>query len=73
VESKGMRVVSVAHNVNPWYYWIRGKLLLSNAARIYVALAESQHGQRRTIHIAFDDSLFGRTKDAQILLEKDAA
>ena len=73
MESKGLHVVSVAHNVNPWYYWIRGKFLLSNAARIYVALAESRQGQRRTIHIAFDDGFFGRTKDPQILLEKDAA
>ena len=73
VESKGLRVVSIAHNVNPWYYWIRGKLLVSNVARIYVALAESQEGKRRTIHIAFDDGLFGRTKDPQILIEKDTA
>ena len=73
MESKGSRVVSIAQNDNPWYYWIRGKFLVSNVARIYVALVESQEGKRRAIHIAFDDGFFGRTKEPQILLERDAA
>jgi len=73
VSSKGLRVVSIAQNVSPWYYWIRGKFLLSNVARIYVALGESVQGKRRTIHIAIDDGIFGRSKDAQVLLEKDVA
>ena len=73
VSSRGLRVVSIAHDVSPWYYWIRGNFRVSNVARIYVALGESVHGERRTIHIAFDDGIFGSSKDGQILIEKDTA
>jgi hypothetical protein len=54
INSNNLRVVEITQNGNHWRYWLRGNLLLSNVARIYLVTAESSDGALSTIHMAFD-------------------
>jgi len=67
--SKGLRVVEVIESGNHWFYWLRGKLLLSNIARIFVVDVEAIDGSRHRIHVAFEP--WGN-KPMQVLLEQRA-
>ena len=69
--SKALRVISVTENGNHWYYWLRGKLLLSNLARIFVVVGEAVDGSRRQIHVAFDP--LSSSKELKVLLERALA
>lgn len=71
--SKGMRVISLAQNLSPWPYWLRGKLFLSNIARIFIATAEDPNGRRHQIHLAINGGVLGRGRELQVLLEKDVS
>jgi hypothetical protein len=52
--SRSARIVSVARHDDPWYYWLRGKLLISNMARFYIVMIESSSGEEFEGHVAFD-------------------
>ena len=65
---RGLRKVAVTRSDNYWRYWIRGKLSLSNCARIYVVVGEEPDGREREIHVAFDDWSL-RRGELQVLLE----
>ena len=68
--SRSARIVSIARHDNPWYYWLRGKLLISNMARFCVVVIESSSGKRSEVHVAFDP--WSRAKGMQVLLERPA-
>jgi hypothetical protein len=64
---RALRIVSVEQRYNPWPYWLRGRLLLSNMARIFVVTANSDEGGRRELHVAFDN--WGTSGGIQVLRE----
>jgi hypothetical protein len=66
--SRNVRIVSVTRHEDPWYYWLRGKLLISNMARFCVVVTESADGARSEIHVAFDP--WSPSKGMQVLLER---
>jgi hypothetical protein len=66
--SNGLRVVSITQRNNPWRYWVRGQVLLSNLTRIFVLVAEVPGGSLREVHVAFDP--LAKRKGLQVLLEK---
>jgi len=66
--SRNARVVSVTRHDDPWYYWLRGKLLISNLARFCVVVMESASGSRSEVHLAFDP--WRRSEGMQVLLER---
>jgi hypothetical protein len=68
--SRSARIVSVARHDDPWYYWLRGKLLISNMARFCVVVIESSAGDRSEVHVAFDP--WSRDKGMQVLFERPA-
>ncbi len=65
------RTIAVTRDDHYWRYWIRGKLGLSNCARIYVIVAERPGGDRREVHVAFDPWPWGDGQ-LQVLAERDA-
>ena len=66
--SRSARIVSVARHDDPWYYWLRGKLLISNMARFCVVTIEASSGERSEVHVAFDP--WRPAKGMQVLLER---
>jgi len=66
--SRNVRIVSVTRHDDPWYYWLRGKLLVSNLARFCVVVTESAEGARSEVHVAFDP--WSPSKGMQVLLER---
>jgi hypothetical protein len=64
-EAHSLRVISVRRFDNHWRYWLRGKLLLSNVARIFIVVAESAESGRRELHIAFDN--WGKSGALEVL------
>lgn len=71
IKARHLRVISVKREDDYWRYWSRGWLFsLSNCARIYVVVAEASAGQRRELHVAFDDWP-PKTWDLQILMERE--
>jgi hypothetical protein len=70
VAGRGLRTVSVSRDDAYWRYWLRGRLLLSNCARVYVVVAEAPGGARQEIHVAFDQWP-PSTGGVQVLLERD--
>jgi hypothetical protein len=68
--SRSARIVSVARHDDPWYYWLRGKLLISNMARFYIVMIESSSGEEFEGHVAFDP--WRHAKGMQVLLERPA-
>ena len=52
--SRNLRVIEVDQSGNHWRYWLRGKLLLSNVARIFIVTVEGVNGARSKLHVAFD-------------------
>ena len=71
LKDRGLRQIRVTRDDNYWRYWIRGRLSMSNCARIYVVQCESPDGPPREIHIAFDDWSLTRGK-LQVVLEREA-
>jgi hypothetical protein len=69
--SRGLRVVEVREGNNHWFYWLRGKFLLSNIASIYIINAEASNNAQLKIHVAFDP--LATKSHLQVLLEKSAA
>lgn len=72
MNARCLRLLTVTNENNYWRYWIRGRLLLSNCARIYVILAEDSTGKRREIHVAFDQWP-PASGTLQVLLEREAS
>jgi hypothetical protein len=58
----------VATSGNHWRYWLRGKLTLSNIARMYVVDATNEAGQTRRLHLALDPM---RKAEGVILLQEE--
>jgi hypothetical protein len=52
--SRGLQVSEVRAANNHWRYWLRGKLSLSNLARIYIVTAKTASGACTEIHMAVD-------------------
>jgi hypothetical protein len=69
LSSRGLNRIAVTKHNNYWRYWIRGKLTLSNCARLYIIEAEEPGGSRREIHIAFDDWPLGSGR-LQVLMDR---
>jgi len=67
-----LRIISIEQRYNQWPYWLRGHLLLSNVARIFVITAESKEGGTRELHVAFDNN-WGASGDIQVLRESAIA
>ena len=67
LDSRGLRFLKSREAGDQWRYWLRGKLLLSNVARIFVVDVEDAQGQRKEIHIAFDPM---RKEKGAIILEE---
>ncbi|TLY51716.1 MAG: hypothetical protein E6K53_06495 [Gammaproteobacteria bacterium] len=65
--TKGLRVDKILKSKNYWRYFLRGHVLLSNVARVYVINASTFDGARREIHVAIDPVSPGALK---ILQEK---
>jgi hypothetical protein len=59
--ARSLRIISVCRNDNHWRYWLRGKLSLSNVARVFIVVVEPAGVGRRELHIAFDDWRGSRT------------
>ena len=53
-KARALHVISIEQRYNPWPYWLRGHLLISNLARIFVVTADSGEGGRRELHVVFD-------------------
>ena len=70
--ARGLRPIAVTRDDDYWRYWLRGRLSLSNCARIYVAVGEDPDGARRELHVAFDPWQLG-TVEADVLLEREAS
>ena len=70
LRSRGLTRIAVQRDDNYWRYWLRGKLYLSNCARIYIVEANEPAGQRREIHVAFDQWLMMGPARLQVLLER---
>jgi len=68
VKDRSLRVTSVTVSHNHWRYWLRGKVTLSNLARMYVVDAVSDTGQTRRLHLAFDPM---RKAEGVILLQEE--
>ena len=68
--SHGLNVAHVSLGPSHWFYWLRGKLSLSNLASIYVVSASHPEGRPRQIHVAFDP--LAKSKGMRVLLEKPA-
>ena len=66
--SHGLDVARISSGPSHWFYWLRGKLSLSNLASIYVVSASQPEGPPRQIHVAFDP--LAKSKGMQVLLEK---
>ena len=71
--SNEFRVAAVTEGENHWYYWLRGKIFLSNIARIFVVTAEDLKGTQRQIHIAITGGALGQSRKLKVLLEEDVA
>ena len=70
LRTRGLTRIAVQRDDNYWRYWLRGKLYLSNCARIYIVEANEPGGQRREIHVAFDQWPMMGTARLQVLLER---
>lgn len=70
VAGRGLQTLSVTRDDTYWRYWLRGRLLLSNCARVYVVVAEAPGGARQEIHVGFDQWP-PATGGLQVLLERD--
>lgn len=68
VTSISMKLTSISHGENPWYYWLRGKMNLSNIADFFILTGCNAVDVRREIHVAFDP--IGRSKDLRVLIDR---
>jgi hypothetical protein len=71
--SQELHIISLRPNDNHWYYWIRGKLMLSNLASMYVITVNTRAGMQREIHIAITRGIFSRTMELKVLMERALA
>src|SRR5262245_44366995 len=67
-QSRNLQILEIVQSGNHWRYWLRGNLLLSNVARIFVVTVENPGGQRRKLHVAFDP--IGGSRELKLLQEK---
>jgi hypothetical protein len=73
VESRELRVVTIQADDNYWYYWLRGKLWLSNLASIFVVCVEDRDGNQHDIHVAITRRLSTWTRELKVLRETTAS
>ena len=66
--SRSLHIERISIHGNHWYYWLRGKLWLSNIASIYIVAAQSLDGVQHHIHVAFDP--WFKSKQLQVLLDR---
>jgi len=71
-KTRALRVISIEQRHNPWPYRLDGHLRLSNVARIFVVVTESDQKGFRELHVAFD-SWWGASGDLQLLREVEVA
>jgi hypothetical protein len=63
--ANGLKVSKISISGNHWRYWLRGHVLLSNIARIYVINASTLDGKHQEIHVAVDPMSPGALKVLQ--------
>jgi 1-aminocyclopropane-1-carboxylate deaminase/D-cysteine desulfhydrase-like pyridoxal-dependent ACC family enzyme len=71
--ARELKVVSLRPSHNHWYYWLRGKLTLSNLASMYVITVDANNGEQREIHLAVTRGVFKPTLNLKVLMEKGSA
>ena len=71
--ARHLQVISLRPNANHWYYWIRGKLTLSNLASMYIVTVDGGDGKQREIHLSITRGIFSPTLNLRVLMEKGLA